>query len=237
MLDGLDLTVGAGVVVGLRGDNGTGKTTLLRIIAGLEKPTAGDVEVTKSNGTKATVGYVPQEFGGSLLPWLDILDNVSLPLRIRGERRKRRRHAAEELLDRLGFISVGPLRYPYQLSGGQKQRVAIARALILEPDILLLDEPFANLDLHTRRDLQDTLSTVQEFLSPTMFHVTHSVDDAIFLSDRVIVLHGRPAVVAVDLPIPLSRPRRLSSLVSDEFRTVREDLVGQEEALYFEDRK
>src|SRR6266568_2505660 len=155
VLAGLDITISAGEVVAIRGDNGIGKTTLLNIIAGIERPTRGDVSFQGADGEKPRIGFTQQDYTSSLLPWLNVIDNISIPLRLKGVSQSDRRHRAEQLLETLGFRGLRGDSYPYELSGGQKQRVALARSLIHDPQLLLLDEPFANLDAHTSRDLQE----------------------------------------------------------------------------------
>jgi NitT/TauT family transport system ATP-binding protein len=226
------LTVAPGEVVAVRGDNGTGKTTLLNIIAGIDDATEGSVSFMSTGYEPLRIGYAQQDYSASLLPWMDALDNISLPLRLRGVGKADRRQAAHELLAELGFSQLPHANFPHQLSGGQKQRVAIARALINRPQLLILDEPFANLDAHTVLDLQKTLSNVLQTYCITMIFVSHELDHCVFLADRVVLLHGTPAKVEHETAVPLERPRRRTLLLSDAYEQIRSEILAKEERLY-----
>ena len=187
----------------LVGASGCGKTTLLHMLAGLDRPTSGTIEV---GGTRTAMLF--QE--AALLPWLTAAANVELPMRLRGVPKKERRARALELLDRVRLAgSAG--QQPFELSGGMRQRVALARALAEEPDVLLMDEPFAALDAMTRDLLHDELERLWAETGTTLIFVTHNVREAVRLGDRVVVLTSRPGRVAVEVPIDLPRPRRLES--------------------------
>ena len=237
VLADLDLTIPAGEVVAIRGDNGIGKTTLLNIIAGVDLPSRGQVTFPGLESGRPKVGYSQQDYTSSLLPWLNVIDNVSIPLRLNGVPRSERRRRAEELLDRLGFTRLPRNAYPHELSGGQKQRVAVARSLINSPQIILLDEPFANLDAHTSRDLQETLSRIHQETNITIVYVSHGLDQCVYLADRVILLYGNPARVVQDFKIPLPRPRTRPMILGAEYAAIRSRILGEEEALYEEDHK
>ncbi len=231
VLRDITLTVRPGEVIVIRGDNGTGKTTLLNILVGIEPATTGSIGFSEVADGPHRVGYVQQDYTSSLLPWLDVRDNVAIPLRLGGVEKEARRGRADRLLDSLGFAKLPHDSYPYQLSGGQKQRVAFARALIHEPHLLILDEPFANLDAHSMRDLQETISEIHQAKGPTILYVSHDLDH-IFLADRVLLLHGSPAAFVADFQIPLERPRRRNMVLTNEYADVRAKVLSYEETLY-----
>lgn len=217
-LRGLDLTVHQGELVALLGPSGCGKTTLLQIVAGLEPPTAGQVLLRGRpvQGWSRERTLIFQEY--SLFPWLTARGNVEFGLRLAGMARPARQERARQALDRLG---VGPFAesYPHQLSGGMQQRVALARALVVEPAVLLMDEPFAAVDAITRRRLQAELRQLQTAQGQTVLLVTHSVREALALADRVVVLSARPAAVRMELPVP--RPLGPAEAASWEEEIVR----------------
>lgn len=231
VLRDLTLTVRPGEVIVFRGDNGTGKTTLLNVLVGIEPATTGSIRFSHAADGPVRVGYVQQDYTSSLLPWFDVRENVAVPLRLAGIGKKERSDRADKLLENLGFTTLPRDAYPYQLSGGQKQRVALARALIHEPHLLILDEPFANLDAHSTRDLQETISEIHQTKGPTILYVSHDLDQ-IFLADRVLVLHGSPAAVAAEFDLPLKRPRHRTMILADEYVSVRAKILSYEETLY-----
>ncbi len=194
VLDGFSLDVASGTFVTLLGPSGCGKSTVLRLVAGLDRPDAGQVRA-RTDG----IGYVLQD--PTLMPWATALDNVALPLRLEGARARAPLSDAREALDRVGLADAAG-KFPRELSGGMRMRVAIARALVTRPRILLMDEPFAALDEITRFRLGDELTTLCEASRPTVLFVTHSVFEAVALSDRVVVMgRGRVAAdVAIDVP-------------------------------------
>jgi NitT/TauT family transport system ATP-binding protein len=211
ILDGIDLEVAPRSVIALVGPNGCGKSTLLRVIAGLMPAAAGVVEVEGApvTGPDPRVGLVFQE--PRLLPWRTTLDNVAFPLEVAGRSRAARTARAHDLLRLVGLGDWAAVR-PGELSGGMRQRVAIARALALEPSVLLLDEPFSALDALTRERFNVELLRLWERIGATIVLVTHSIPEAVFLADRVIVLAPRPSVVVADVTVDLPRPRRLADL-------------------------
>ncbi len=226
-LDGVSLDVEPGEIVALIGPNGSGKSTLLRAIAGLLTPDRGGVTLDGRPVTEPdpAVGLVFQE--PRLLPWRSVAANIAYPLELAGWPRARRDARVSELLELVGLEGAAGAR-PSQLSGGMRQRVALARALALEPRVLLLDEPFSALDALTRERLNVELLDLWARTATTGIVVTHSIPEAIFLADRVIVLSARPGRVLADLPVLLPRPRDMSTLddavVSPLARIVRRHL-------------
>ncbi|MFC0504986.1 ABC transporter ATP-binding protein [Micromonospora costi] len=195
----------AGELACLVGPSGCGKTTLLKCIAGLLAPTSGEVSVhgQRVAGPPADMAVVFQEYGRSLYPWMTVGANVELPLKEKRLVRARRRQLVTDSLAAVGLHDVENA-YPWQLSGGMQQRVAIARALAYEPQVLLMDEPFAAVDAQTRADLEDLVRSVWQRFGITLLFVTHDIDEAVYLGERVIVLSASPTVVqhqvTVDLP-------------------------------------
>lgn len=211
-LAGVDLTVGEGELVSLIGPSGCGKSTLLRLIADLDAPTSGTVTVFDKPAERARkdqdYGIAFQQAG--LLPWRSVRANVELPMQLRGARgdradRAQRAARATELLALVGLADFAEHR-PHQLSGGMQQRVAIARALARSPRLLLMDEPFGALDEMTRERLQDELLRVRASTGPAVVFVTHSIAEAVYLSDRVVVMSPRPGRMVATLDVPLGDP-------------------------------
>jgi ABC-type nitrate/sulfonate/bicarbonate transport system ATPase subunit len=232
VLNNIDLAVSSGSIVAVRGDNGCGKSTLLNIIAGIEPSSEGDILYDGSIRRVNRLGYVQQDYTSSLLPWFDVLNNVGVPLQIQGFSRNESRKNARAILDTLGFNTLPSKSYPHQLSGGQRQRVSVARALIHEPQLLLLDEPFANLDAHTTRDLQETILEVHAKKRPTIIYVSHELDHCIYLADKIVVLHGAPARIFAEFEVPLPRPRKRAMLLSRAYADIRSGILAVEEQLY-----
>ena len=204
VLHDVDLDLPAGSFVSLVVPSGCGKTTLLRIIAGLETADAGTIELAGHSGGEPRLGVVFQQ--GSLLPWKSVQRNVALGLEIAGMSRA---EISERVARALALVHLtgSERKYPHQLSGGMQQRAGIARALAMDPDILLMDEPFAAVDAQTREELHDELLAIWEGTGKTVLFVTHSIDEAIVLSDEVVVLGTRPGRVLQRFPISLPRPR------------------------------
>jgi NitT/TauT family transport system ATP-binding protein len=202
----LDFAVDAGELVCVVGPSGAGKTTLLRCVAGLLAPTAGQVLLAGSpvTGPPAGMAVVFQEYGRSLFPWMSVRRNVELPLRHLP--RGRRRELAGEALAAVGLADAHEA-YPWQLSGGMQQRVAIARAVAYQPSVLLMDEPFAAVDAQTRAELEDLIRALWARLGITILFVTHDIDEAVYLGQRVLVLSAAPTTVVEDLRIDLPERR------------------------------
>jgi NitT/TauT family transport system ATP-binding protein len=210
-LGGVDLVVEPGQIVALIGPNGSGKSTLLRVVAGLLAPDAGTASIDGQpiDGPDPRVGLVFQE--PRLLPWRTTASNVAYPLELAGVPRAERDARVASLLATVG-IEAAASQIPSQLSGGLRQRAALARTLALEPRVLLLDEPFSALDELTRERLNLELLAITARMPTTVLLVTHSVHEAIFLADRVVVLSARPGRVVADLPVSLPRPRSFGDL-------------------------
>jgi NitT/TauT family transport system ATP-binding protein len=199
--------VRAGEILSIVGPSGCGKTTLLKALAGFIVPTGGTIRFQNAivRGVPEDLAMVFQEYGRSLFPWATVHHNIELPLRYRAISREERRDRVERSLAAVG-LSGYENHYPWQLSGGMQQRAAIARAIAYQPKLLLMDEPFASVDAQTRADLEDLVAAVRDQFLITMVVVTHDIDEAVYLSDRIVVLSKSPSVVldlvATDLPRP-----------------------------------
>jgi len=200
----VDMTVREGGFVAILGPSGCGKSTLLRIVAGLDRPTAGALHWTGDPPHTGDTGFVFQE--PTLLPWASVRDNVYLPLRLAGQSRK---DAADSIADAIRLVGLDGFAEarPAQLSGGMRMRVSVARALVTRPRLLLMDEPFAALDEFTRFRLNDDLLAIWKASGCTAVFVTHSVFEAVYLAQRIVVLSPRPARVIADIPVDLPFPR------------------------------
>jgi NitT/TauT family transport system ATP-binding protein len=184
------------------GPSGSGKSTLLRILAGLIPPTSG--EVTFEGHQQPRIGFVFQQ--ANLMPWRTVRENITLPLELENVPAEEARQKAQEMIELVGLGGF-ETNLPRDLSGGMAQRVALARALVHDPDILLLDEPFGSLDALTRERMWTELSRIWQARQKTVLMVTHSINEALFLADRVLVLTARPGKIKLDLPVDLPRPR------------------------------
>jgi ABC-type nitrate/sulfonate/bicarbonate transport system ATPase subunit len=206
VFDSLNLAVRAGEFVSVIGPSGCGKSTLLGIVAGLEEPTSGSVTVDGKavRGPGLDRGVVFQEF--ALFPWLTALDNVAFGLKSMGIGRDERRRRANKYVELVG-LSAFAQYYPNRLSGGMRQRVGLGRALAVDPAVLLMDEPFGALDALTRENMQGALAEIWQETHKTVLFITHDIEEAVFLSDRVLVLNGRPSALVLELPVALPRPR------------------------------
>lgn len=226
-IKGFNLEVKRGEFVCLVGPSGCGKTTLLRIIAGLEEPTSGQMllEGNPIEGAGSDRGMVFQEF--ALFPWRSVRRNVEFGLELKDVAKKKRHEISQRYIDLVGLRGFED-SHPYELSGGMKQRVGIARALANDPAILLMDEPFGALDAQTRNQMQKELLRIWEETGKTIVFVTHSVDEAVFLSDRIIVMSPRPGTVADKFDIDLKRPRDRASI---DFIGVRKEILSEIEKM------
>jgi NitT/TauT family transport system ATP-binding protein len=219
--------VGRGEFVCVVGPSGAGKTTLLRAMAGLAVPTSGAVlfEGAPLRRVPDQVGVVFQDYSRSLYPWLTVNRNIALPLKVRGQPRAVRAARIEEVLASVSLDGVGR-RYPWQLSGGMQQRVAIARALAYRPELLLMDEPFASVDAQTRFELEDLILRLHHEFNVTVIFVTHDIDEAIYLADRVVVLSRAPGTVSEIVQVGLARPRdQIATKADEQFARHREHIL------------
>jgi NitT/TauT family transport system ATP-binding protein len=208
-LRNVSFEVGAHEFVSIVGPSGCGKTTLLKVIAGLQEPTRGRVELLERTEARQACALVFQDHG--LFPWRSVLDNVAFGLQLRGVESDESNGRARQFLERIGL--GGFLKhYPHELSAGMRQRVGIARAFVSDCDVLLLDEPFGALDAQTRLVLHDELLRLWRDDRRSVVHVTHDIEEAIILSDRVLVMSGRPGSILEEVPVPIGRPRDARSL-------------------------
>ena len=226
-IGGINLEVNDGEFLAIVGTSGCGKSTFLEILAGLIKPTSGSIFIDGKaiNGPDHDRGIVFQ--GYALFPWRNVLANIAYGLEEKGVPRKTRDDICAKFVTLVGLQGFED-HYPYQLSGGMKQRVAIARALAYDPDILLMDEPFGALDAQTREILQRELLHIWEETHKTILFITHSIDEAVFLSDRVAIMTARPGVIKKEMNVPLSRSARFEDDIrtSQDFVKTRYELWG-----------
>ena len=212
-IESMDLDVGDGEFVSLLGPSGCGKSTFLKIVNGLLLATAGEIRL-RSNGKGREDAMVFQD--AALFPWYSVLDNVAYGLVCAGVARKDARRRAQPLIELVGLGGFAD-KYPYQLSGGMQQRANLARALAVDSEILLMDEPFASLDAQTRELMQAELLRIWNTAKKTVIFVTHQIEEAVYLSDRVIVMSARPGRILADIRIELPRPRALGVKRRPEF--------------------
>ncbi len=208
----IDLEIQAGEFCVIVGPSGCGKSTLLKMMAGLDTPTSGQLSITSPSGATPSNAVVFQ--GRSLFPWLTIRDNIGYGLKLNGTGRSERDSTTTRLLSVLG-LSRFANAYPHQLSEGMRQRVAIGRALAVDPDLLLMDEPFGALDEQTRFILQEELLRIWESSGKTVVFITHSIDEALVLADRIVVMSAQPGTVRAVIDVPFSRPRSMAAVRSD----------------------
>lgn len=221
----VSVEIGAGELVSIVGPSGCGKSTLLGIVAGLLKPTGGSVLVDGERPKEllGSVGYMPQR--DSLMPWRTVLGNTALGLELSGVKRKEARERARAEFERFGLAGFED-RWPGELSGGMRQRAALLRTFLAGRDLMLLDEPFSSLDALTREEMRRWLLDLWSRDRPTIVLVTHDVEEAIFLSDRVHVMSGRPGAVALTVDVDLDRPRDPAIALSPEFQELRREVLG-----------
>ncbi|MEV0948204.1 ABC transporter ATP-binding protein [Rhodococcus sp. NPDC049939] len=236
VLDNICLTVERGEFVSVIGPSGCGKSTAFSMLAGLDQPDSGTVtiggEVVRPAGSGAAkCAYMPQK--DLLFPWRTVLDNTTLGLEVQGVPRNRARDKAQELFPVFGLSGFEDAR-PRQLSGGMRQRAAMLRTVVQERPVLLLDEPFGALDSLTRTEMQTWLQQVWQRYRWTVLMITHDIREAVYLSDRVVVLSARPATVRREVKIDLPRPRELSVMTAPEFVDIEHDLL---EVLHEESRR
>jgi ABC-type nitrate/sulfonate/bicarbonate transport system ATPase subunit len=223
-LDGLDLEVDEGEFVSIVGPSGCGKSTLFNILAGLITPTDGVIELDGSPSTRllGRLGYMPQK--DLLMPWRSVLDNVTLGLEMKGVGRREARLLATEQLERFGLAGF-ERRWPGSLSGGMRQRAALLRTFLAGREVMLLDEPFGALDALTRQAMQEWLLDLWQEDRKTILFVTHDVEEAVYLSDRVYVMSRRPGRMRMCVEVDLPRPRTLESVTTPEFVSLKQRLL------------
>jgi NitT/TauT family transport system ATP-binding protein len=225
----LTFTLDKGELVCLVGPSGCGKTTLLKCMSGLLEPTSGTVVLSgkKVVGPPPGMAIVFQEYGRSLFPWMTVRENVELPLKQKKVPSARRKELVEESIAAVG-LKEAHSAYPWQLSGGMQQRVAIARAIAYEPQVLLMDEPFAAVDAQTRADLEDLIRDLWHKFQVTTLFVTHDIDEAVYLGQRVLILSNSPTVIRQDLTIDLPDERdQLHTRSSQRFAELRAQVYSQ----------
>jgi ABC-type nitrate/sulfonate/bicarbonate transport system ATPase subunit len=225
VINGVSFSAHEGEFLSVIGPSGCGKSTMFNIMAGLERPTSGGVFVDGADATGRTesFAYMPQK--DLLFPWRRILDNTTLGLEVQGIRKKEARKKAEPLFDVFGLSDFKD-SYPFELSGGMRQRAALLRTVVQERSILLLDEPFGALDSLTRTEMQTWLEMVWERYQWTVVLITHDIREAVFLSDRVLVLSSRPCQVRLDIEVDLPRPRELAMVTSPRFAAIEAELLA-----------
>jgi NitT/TauT family transport system ATP-binding protein len=239
-IDEVTFAARPGELLCIVGPSGCGKTTLLRCVSGLMRPTTGSVRIDDRvvSEPPRSMALVFQDYSRSLLPWMSVFDNVVLPLKAARVGRDERQQLATDALASVGLADHAR-KYPWQLSGGMQQRAAIARALAYQPEILLLDEPFASVDAQTRADLEDLLLDVWRRTGLTVLLVTHDIDEAVYLADRIVVLSASPARVRKTITVDLPRPRdqiatkelpEFARLRASVFALIKAESAGREPA-------
>lgn len=225
VLQHVNLQVADGEFVAILGPSGSGKSTLFQLIGGIITPTAGEILLNGKaiSGEKGHISYMPQQ--ASLFPWRTVLQNVVLAQEIQS---KANYTQAEDWLERVGLAQFKEA-YPIELSGGMKQRVAFIRALLSEQNLLCLDEPFSALDEFTRLDMQNWLLSVWEAHPRSVLFITHSIEEAIYLADRIIILSKRPARIKEEIKVPFARPRHPVMLATAEFIALKQHIFAQME--------
>jgi ABC-type nitrate/sulfonate/bicarbonate transport system ATPase subunit len=221
----VSFTARPGEFLSIIGPSGCGKSTLFNIIAGLDMPTSGGVEINGSSviGQQGHVGYLLQK--DLLLPWRSVINNVVIGMEIAGVPKSKARRIAMPLLEAYGLADFAHHR-PDQLSGGMRQRAALLRTVLFNRDVILLDEPFGKLDAQTRATMQEWLLDLWDDFQKTVVFVTHDIDEAVYLSDRVIVMSPRPGRIISDIPIELDRPRKPAIVTSPEFIAMKAEILA-----------
>lgn len=225
VLEGVSLRLNSKEFVSILGPSGSGKSTIFNIVSGLMKPDSGEVliEGENCNGTTGRVSYMYQK--DLLLPWRRVIDNVSLPLIVRGMSKKQARDMVQPYFQVFGLEGF-EYKYPFHLSGGMKQRAALLRTYMFSKDIMLLDEPFGGLDAITKSKMHFWLLEVLQKLDASVLFITHDIEEAIFLSDRIYILSERPAAIKKEIAINIERPRDRDILISKEFTDIKAEILS-----------
>ncbi|WP_432407704.1 ABC transporter ATP-binding protein [Wukongibacter sp. M2B1] len=225
VVDNVSLDLRENEFVSILGPSGSGKSTIFNMIAGLLKPDKGNVFIEDEDftGKSGRVSYMYQK--DLLLPWKKIIDNVSLPLVVKGTNKKKAREIVQKYFKIFGLEGFEH-KYPFQLSGGMRQRAALMRTYMFSEDIILLDEPFGGLDAITKRKMQYWLLDVFQSLNASVFFITHDIDEAIFLSDRIYILSDRPAKVRAEIEVDLPKPRNNQIVTTSRFNEIKKDIMN-----------
>lgn len=223
IFDDFNLKINSGEFISIFGSNGVGKTTLLRIIAGLENIQTGSIVSDGKPTSKNDIGYIPQHYTKILLPWYSVSRNIILPLLIKGYSEKRAQQILQDLAKEFS-ISLPWSKYPYNLSGGQQQMAVILRSIINNPDLLLMDEPFSSLDIKTSMEVQKKILEITQRRKLTTLFVSHRIEEGIFLSSRILVLGGQPVKILQDTKNPLPYPRTHRAKQSDLIASLTEKI-------------
>lgn len=217
----ITLDINEGDFFTIFGPNGSGKTTLLNLVAKIENPTVGNIEYRKPN---LRIGYVFQNYDESLLPWRTVEENLNLPFENSSLTQDEIKSKRERVIE---LLKLEPYRntYPYMLSGGKKQLTALARALVIEPDILIMDEPFSSLDFDTTAEMEQLVMEIWKNLNITVLFVSHDIDEAVLLATKVIVLSHRPSIINKIIDVKLARPRDQQMIVSLPFMEIKKQVI------------
>ncbi len=209
--------------ISIFGPNAAGKTTLLNLISGLLKPDGGEI-IWDGLIDDVKIAYVFQNYRETLFPWKKVIDNICLPLKLKGWSKNDRHHEVRELVEKFN-IDIDLQKYPYQLSGGQQQLAAILRGVIIQPNLLLLDEPFSAIDFQRRIYLHEKILDIWEKTKTTIIFISHDLDEAIYLADKVVLIGNKPTTVLTQMQNTLSRPRRIEQLATMEFTDMKKYLL------------
>jgi NitT/TauT family transport system ATP-binding protein len=224
VLNSVSLTANRSEFIAIFGPNGCGKTTFLNIVSGLLNANEGNVQVDGKSPGEARIGYIFQNYGDSLLPWRTTLENIKFPLELKGKSKVDQAKIVDKYLSELE-VKVPLDVFPYQLSGGQQQLIAILRALVFDPDLLLMDEPFGSLDFQTRLFMQNALLNIWSKTRNTILFVSHEIDEAIYMADRIVLFSKRPAHVVEEVHVDLPRPRTNDLFGSEPFYKLKKHIL------------
>ncbi len=225
VFDDFNLNVNDGEFITIFGPNGCGKTTLLNIMAGILTPDFGEINFNQKLISSLRIGFVFQDYRNSLFPWLRIKDNISFPLKLKNVDKKTRDDEVVKMCKKFG-CSFNLESFPYELSGGQQQFISLLRGLIINPELYLLDEPFSSLDYQTTLFMLEQLSEIWQKTKITTLFVSHEIDEAIFLSQRIILLSNKPSSIVKIFDNPLPFPRKISLLGSPEFAKLKKEILN-----------